>query len=292
MGIEYVRDTLGRLTGLQRERLLLHRWVAATGLVLDNWDQGTHMLSGRLERTTDGRGGYWLHVFGWNDPVHLEWFGAGMDWGYSQDPGVISVWGYDAMGRRFRVAETYRLGWQIDQWAEVAEEYVDEFDLKYIACDPSRPDLIDMVNQYLGAKGGRDGVPLARPANNSLTKKMGQGQDITGLDLMRWGLRSGTDGIVRTYLLHGALRHGADPALLAANRPTCTEQEVPQWVLEKKQDGKPAKDRPDQSCEDHGCDSWRYEQSEGWGKRLASKIKPSAPKPGSIGAILKHRRAI
>ena len=284
-GVEYIQETLGRLTGVDRARLLEHQWISQEGLVLDTFDIGTHVIQGRL--TPHRMGGYLLDVFGWDEPVYLTWFSAGVDWGFSQDPGVISVWGHDREGRMFRVAETYRLGWQIDQWAKVAEDYYKRFGIAFFACDPSRPDLIEMLNLRLGKRGGRNAPAIAVKANNSLTKKLGMGKDMTGLDLLRWALRSQSDNKVRMYFVAGSLDHGADPELLRQGRPICTEQEVPSYTLMKMEDGKANKDKPDPACDDHGIDSARYNLSESWSRSL-ERLGGQMVRPGSMAAVLHH----
>lgn len=282
-GREYLGRVLGRLTGLQRKRLLEHQWVSEEGMILENWDPEVHMLTAELEN--DLARGWMLHVLGWPEPVRLEWFAAGCDWGYSPAPGVLQVWGYDARGRRFRVAEVYRTLWQLDQWAEVAEELQREFDLRYIACDPSRNDERATINRRISRWVGRHGVPVAIAADNTLRR---QKPDLAGIDLMRWGLRD-HKGVVRTFFVRDSLRYGIDKALRDAGHPTCTEEEIPSWTFRKNRQTDELEEKPDDRCDDHGLDAWRYEQAEGWGKHLAQKLATELYAPGTYGQVLRHQ---
>lgn len=282
-GRDYLTNTLGKLTGPRRQRLLLSQWVSEEGMILDEFDPAVHMISASaLEKQADGT--FSLKVKGWKDCVTLEWFAAGVDWGFSPNPGVLQVWGYDREGRRFRVAEVYRTKWQLDQWAEVAENLWREFDIRYFACDPSRNDEIATFNTRLGRRLGRTAPAIAIGADNTLRR---QKPDLAGIDLMRWGLRD-PKGVVRTFLLREALRYGIDAELEAQHRPTCTEDEIPEWIYDKRSGDEEPLAKPDDDCDDHGLDAWRYECGEGWGKRLA-KLRAGTEYPeGSYGKILKH----
>jgi len=286
-GEEYMA-TLQRLTGVDRDRLLNHQWVADQGLVLKAWDPGVHLLSGKLRRSKSPSCKWELDVFGWDEPIHLVRIAAGVDWGYDQDPGVISVWGFDRFARGFQIAQIYRLRKQIDWWAEKAEELREEFDIRYFACDPSRGDLVEHLNARMTGKGNRDGSMLAIKANNSLTQARGKG-DMSGIDLLRWALHSDVDGRTRMYYLQGNLREGADPELRRAGRPTCSAQEIPAWTLLQQVDGRSNKDQPDPACDEHGLDSDRYCWLEEWGKRSPG-LKKIEARPGSMAAMLKHPR--
>lgn len=289
-GHDYITQTLGRLRGVDRKRLLQHLWVSESGQVLGDWDSAIHRLSGEVRKDSAG----WkidIKADGWTkdnkDPmrrseVRVQWFGAGADWGFSPHPGCFQVWAYDAFGRRFMVAEVYKTMQQVQWWAEVALALWKEFDFAYIAVDPSANDMIDAFNRRIV---DADGPALAIGANNVLRR---QEPDLAGIDLMRWGLRD-PKGVVRTFLLKDCLRYGVDLALRDASKPTRTEEEVPRWVFEtKKSTGDPT-EKPDSLCPDHGLDAWRYECGEGWGVRMADAIKQLEKFPeGSLGNILHH----
>ncbi len=296
-GEAYLLGALGRLRGAKRKRLLQHQWVSEEGQVLDDYDPDIHRLAGHIE--VDPTHGWMLHVTspGWSTttqdpmrrtPVKLRWFGAGADWGFFPHPAVLQVWGYDDVGRRFRVVEIYKTQKQVEWWAEQAEALWREFDLQYIAVDPSMKAMIEAFNTRLTAAGG---PALAMGANNTIRR---EGDDFAGIDLMRWGLRD-PKGVVRTFFLRDALRRGlgddksaVDETLREAARPTCTEEEIPEWIFAKEKSTGRMLDKPDPRCDDHGLDAWRYEVAEGWGRRLAPTLKVQAFPEGSMGSILRH----
>ena len=302
-GTDYIIGVLGRLRGVARRKYLKHEWCSEEGQILEEFDPAVHLLSGHVEQQVDRS--WLLHVKhpDWvqedpkqkqdpmrTTPVRLDWFGAGVDWGYHPDPGVIQVWGYDRFSRRFLVAEVYRLNWQREKWADVAEELWREFDIRYFACDPSRNADIDYFNMRLtGARAPigaaqRTSPAIAIGADNTLRR---QKPDLAGIDLMRWGLKD-PKGIVRTFLLRDCTRYGRDPELREASRPTCLEEEIPMWVYAKKKSTDELLEKPDDSCDEHGCDANRYEMGEGWGRRLAAKLKSSQFPEGSMGQIMRH----
>jgi phage terminase large subunit len=287
-GKVYIGQTLGLLKGVQRERLLKHRWVAEEGIILDEWDPKTHLLDAQLvapgEDVVDPLAPNWkLYVKDWPKPVDLVWFGAGVDWGFYPDPGVIQVWGYDELGRRFRVAEVMKTRWQIETWAECAYQLKKLFDIKYFACDPARNDHIEAFNLRMRSSFGRGGGAFAIRADNRLRSKPKTGvKDLVGIDLMRHGLRD-PDGHVTTFLVRNATPLGIDKTMKKEGRPTSTEEEVTQWVYARNADGR-ALALPSDRCDDHGLAAWRYEVSEGWMRTGSIDRGRKAWSPTSYGA--------
>jgi phage terminase large subunit len=289
--IDYIVGSLGRLRGTRRKRLLLHQWVSDQGLVLEDYDPEIHRISGKLEQTPSGSWQLTVTSPGWSkgskDPmreavVHLDWFGGGADWGFSPHPGVLQIWGYDRFGRRFRVAEVYKTNQQLDWWAGVAHELWKEFKFRYIAVDPSAPAMKDAFNRRIGVD--HQGPAIAISADNTIRR---QEPDLAGIDLMRWGLRD-PNGMVRTFLLRDAQRYGIDAELHDAGLPTCLEDEIPEWVFERKKSTDKLTDKPDEQCANHGLDCWRYECAEGWGVREAATIGAPKYPSGSAGEIHRH----
>jgi len=288
-GRHFLIGTLGRLRGVKRKRLKEHLWVSEEHQILEDYDPEIHRISGRLER--DDAGSWMLHVTnkGWSKesadimrqtPVRLEWFGAGADWGFWPDPGVLQVWGYDRFARRFRVAEVYRAKKQSEWWAEVAETLYNEFRFLYIAVDPSAPALRDAFNIRLARRGA---PAIAIKAENVIRR---QSPDLAGIDLMRWGLLD-PQGVVRTFYLRDVTRYGIDEDLREALRPTCEEDEIQGWTFLQRRDGT-LEEIPDPNAPNDGLDADRYEMGEGWGVRLAYKLKTNPYPMGSFGRVLGH----
>ena len=277
-GVIYVGDTLSRLRGVRRERLLHHRWVAEEGVILEEYDPHLHMLSAELEHNKQSKT-WFLHALEWEEPVELKYFTAGVDWGFWPDPGVISVWGYDGSKpepRAFRVAEVYRTHWQLDEWAKAAEELWREFDIRQFACDPSRPDSIAAFNKRIGKARGRGTPAIAIKANSDWE---------SGIDLIRWGLKDPHDGTIRTYFLRDALRYGRDEDLARSGRPVCTEQEMHSYVYLKTEDGRPNKEQADPTCDEHGIDAMRYNAQLNWKQGFKGRTRKRVWDPLSYAAM-------
>ena len=286
-GWDYLTQTLGRLRGVRRKRLLEHKWVSEEGQILEDYDSAVHRVSGKLKK--DPVEGWILTLSGpgWSkgssDPmreskVPISWFGAGADWGFEPDPGCMQVWAYDHYGRRFMVAQVYRLRKQMEWWAQIAVNLWREFDMQYIAVDPSAKAMWELFNEKLTSIGG---PAIAMGADNVIRR---QNPDLAGIDLMRWGLRD-PQGIIRTFFVKDNLREGVDPDLREAGRPTCLEDEIEEWVFARNKTTGAILEKPEPG-NDHGLDTWRYEQGEGWGNRGAATQKRDIIYPeGSKGDI-------
>jgi len=287
-GEVYIGEVLEALTGIRRERLLNHRWVAEEGVILDEYDPSIHLVSAEMEYS-QGHGTWYLHVNGWDEPVRISYFTAGVDWGWEPDPGVLSVWAYDSPKwhpkiRRFRIAEVYRTKWQREEWAEVAEELWAKYGISYFSCDRSNPEAINLFNIRIGKHLGRDAdaVAVKCPVIGG-----GHRSEISnGIDVMREGLRNKVTNHVRTFFVRDALLYGRDETLAKAGKPTCTEHEILSWVYQKNEEGKPNQEKPDKTCDEHGIDCWRYDEIlnfiHGYGKtQEKAKVWPS----NSYGAM-------
>lgn len=296
-GVELLTQTLGRLRGVRRKRLLLGLWSSEENLVLEEYDPTIHRVSGKLVKEGSG----WVFTCtapGWSigskDPlrearVHLDWFGAGFDWGFTPHPGALQVWGYDRYGRRWLVIELLFLKRQVDWWANTAAELYREFGFKYIACDPSFPAQIDAFNIRLGPISGRSGPQIAIAADNTIRR---QTPDMAGIDLMRWGLRD-PEGMVRTFLWKDAqARFGVDSELREAGQPVSLADEIPEWTFERRKSDDRMLDRPDPEVPHDAIDCARYEANEGWGRRHAATVGPPKYPDGTAGAIHRHAEKI
>lgn len=277
-GVLYVGGALGALKGVRRDRLLLHRWVSEEGIILEEYEPEIHMVSGEIERNKSLDKTY-LHLLERKDPIELKYFTAGVDWGFWPDPGVISVWGYDGNKpepRAYRVAEVYKLRWQLEEWAEVAEELWREFNIRFFACDPSLPGNIETFNTRMGGRSGR-GVPsVAIKADNAWE---------SGIDLIRWGLRDPLTKEVHTYFLRDSLRYGRDEELARTGRPVCTEQEIHSYVYLKQEDGRPNREKADEACDEHGIDAWRYNAKLNWKRNFGRKPPKKKWEANTYGAL-------
>lgn len=261
-GKEYIDTLESTLTGVRRERFLKHKWVAAEGQILENWDPRVHSISAELEN--DPSHGYLLHIRGNAQPVRIAYFTCGVDWGWHPDPGAMQLWGYDSprwhpQVRRFRVAEVVKLRWQREEWADLAEDWWRTYGVNWFSCDPSDPENISYFNIRLSKKNFRNAPKLAvkcppiggghrRSKHNSAT-----------IDVMREGLGS-AGGHVRSFFLKDAFPEGVDEELRRTGRPCTFEQEVESWVYAVDANGNPTT-KPDPKCDQHAISAAGYDET-------------------------------
>lgn len=270
--------------GVLYRRLALGEWCSASGAVWSNYDRAVHEIDRPVlvEPEQRAAAAELAAHFG------IRWYFGAVDWGFT-DPGVFQVWGVAEGKRMYRVAEIFRTSETIEWWSKRAVELYHEFSLRAIVCDPSRPDAIKSFNDYIGVPN--DGpARIAREAkNNKTTAGVG---DMSGLDLVRVALQPMADGRGPGVLfLRDSLRAGADSSLQQKKRPFRTEMEIPSYSYVTRDDGKPNKERTDEKCSDHGCDTTRYAVSFVWGDgaNLTPVAKPVEYPPNSYGAALGHR---
>lgn len=286
------QDAIDRLfqntTGVRLERLAKGRWVSAEGAVWPGFKRSTHVLLAEIVHTgaTDTepyQGPVELNVRGWEDPVRLEWFLAGLDFGFSA-PGCLGVWGFDRDGTMYEVAEVYRTGWDLDQWAEIAAQLYREFPFKRLICD-HEPRSIQHLNDRLGPECGRGLEAIAEPW---VKTKQGKDGEKAGIDVVRVRMKEQGHGRRGIYWLAGNIRGGVDRSLLERKRPLCTVDEIPGYVYPKRQDGKEEKDEPDKACVDHGCDQTRAVAFWVHLMDLSDPVEKPRFAPDSYGAKLRH----
>jgi len=289
-GAEYMAILESTLTGIRRERFLMNRWVAAEGVILENWDPRVHLIDGELLGDKDS--GFSVKVPGVKDPIRIAYFTAGVDFGWKPDPGCMQLWAYDSprwhpLVRRYRIAEVMKLEWQQEQWADLAEEWWTKYDVRHFFCDPSDPEHIAYLNLRLGKKNYRNAPKLAiktPPLGGGHQRSKNQ---TAAIDLVREGLRSAT-GHVRSYFLRDAFPCGVDEQLRRLGRATCYEREVDSWVYDTDANGNPTP-KPSRAPGSHAnaifCDI--YDQVgnfvRGFGKVTDHQEKPP---PETVDRIL------
>lgn len=262
---------------MDRGRLYEGLWIDESGQVWETYDRGTNVIDGKL---VEGVGGGWmLHSEVFEEPVHLRWFAAGVDWGYSPDPGAIVVAGFDAKGRCYIVRQICRLKRDTDWWADQICLLDQEFKLSRVICDSAEPDRIKVFNDRLQKRGtGR----IAKKANKAVE---------LGLDIVRGGFKKSKDALCRLYILHDSLQH-IDQGLSKSKRPYSLQTEIPSYVFPKVEEGKANKSKPDPACDEHLCDALRYLLVFAWNKDLGPVKGAKTYKPGTFGFIHNHAKKL
>lgn len=273
-GVTYI-DSLARLTGVRRDRLLRGEWVAASGAVWDNFDSAVHIIDRPVPVV--GQTG----VQALQEKLGIKRFFASCDWGFSA-AGTLQVWGVDDDNRIYLCAEYYRAEEPLSWWAEKILECHREFHLMCVVADPARPDAISVANDYLSQKGCRR---LVWSAYNR--RKTVQGMDMGGLELVRQKFSKQKDSKPALYLLRGSLRD-RDWRLEEKRKCTSLSEEIPSYVYLRLEDGKPSKEATDPFCDDHGCDALRYAACYIWMRDLSGPTTGSGYREGTYGQMLKH----
>jgi hypothetical protein len=253
-GSEYISILQSTLTpgSVRYERFLKHKWVAAEGQILENWDPRIHSIRADLE--SDPQRGWLLHASDNSNPIRVAYFTVGVDWGWHPDPGAMQLWAYDSPRwhpgvRRFRVAEVVKLRWQREEWADLAEDWWRTYGVTWFSCDPSDPENISYFNIRLSKKNYRGAPKIAVKCPPIGGGHRRSKNHTAGIDLMREGLGS-AQGHVRTFLLKDAFPEGVDEELRRTGRPTCFEQEVESWTYALDSNGNPTS-KPDPKCDQH-----------------------------------------
>ena len=217
-GVEYVENTLGRLTGHRRARLLSGRWAATEGLVFPEYDAAVHLIE--------------------PFPIPSSWrrFRA-IDFGFT-NPFVCQWWAMDGDGRLFLYREIYHTQKLVMDLGPKIVRLSEGETIEFTVADHDAEDAATL--DHLGV--------LTTPADKV---------DIPNrLQVVADRLRDAGDGHPRLFVLHDAVVD-VDQSLVTAKKPTCTEQEWDAYVYPEGQDGKADKEVPIKNF-DHGMDAMQY----------------------------------
>ena len=260
---------LSTLTGVRRQRLFLGLWVAAEGQIYECWNPGKHIIDADLRKIDSQWFLEWSESSATPGKIkHINWFVAGMDWGY-RAPGSLGVFAVDDDNVMYLVREWYHTKWNQNQWADVAERARAEFDIKRFICDNAEPDGIDIFNRRMGQVGGHW---IATPCDKTKDFKV-------QASIVRERLENNGLFVLRNC------RQVRDPELVENKKPIGLIEEMPEYVYAELKDGKPVKEEPDRGCADHSQDMLRYvcafvEHSD-W-REGAPKPKGRGPRGGDL----------
>lgn len=241
-GRDYI-GKLDRLTGVRYHRLRHGRWVAAEGVIYEEWDPAVHLVD-RFE-------------------VPQEWTRWwSIDFGY-RNPFVCQFWAEDGDGRLWLYREIYWTGRLVEDHARQILRLVRQCEQccgskaadhdchdcarcrlvwveprpRAVICDHDAEDRATLERHL--------GIPTA-PAKKTVTD---------GIQAAQARFRVAGDGRPRLLIMRDALVE-RDPKLEEAKRPCCTAEEIPGYVWQTSP-GKPPKEAPVKE-NDHGADAMRY----------------------------------
>ncbi len=260
VGTNYMRK-LDALTGVRYQRLRRGLWVAAEGIVYEDYDPAIHLID-RFEpdpknEELDQNGIPWSWTRWWV-----------VDFGYT-NPFVLQWWAEDPDGRLFMYREIYHTKRTVDVHAAHALEQVSSadpaapLDLRRRTWREPKPRGIICDHDAEGRAVLAREVGLGtKPANKTKT---------AGIQVAQKRWRRAGDGRPRMFIMRDSLVE-RDVELVDAKLPTCTAEEIVGYVWDQSP-GKAPKEEPVKE-NDHGCDCVRY---------LAAARDLGAPRMRSMG---------
>lgn len=216
---------LDRLTGVRRKRLYVGDWVAAEGMIYEEWDPQIHLINySQLPEGWDEWTHYWSLDFGFVHP--LAW----QDW--VEDPHTLDL---------YRVREIYQTRTLVEDLAkQVMELTYGIYTPRAIICDHDAEDraTFERHTGYLT-------LPAYKPIQQ-------------GIQAVKARLRPGAPGR-GLFLVRDALVR-RDTELVQAGKPTCTEEEWDGYVWDEKVNRfvNSKKDELPLDKDNHGMDATRY----------------------------------
>lgn len=208
---------LDALTGNRYKRLRLGLWVSAEGAIYEEYDPSIHMIDADKL------------------PPFIRRFRV-VDFGYS-NPFVCQWWGQDSDGALYRYREIYKTKCLVEDLTAEIIKLTGSESIEFTLADHDAEDRATME---------RHGI-LTIPAKKDVSP---------GIQAVQSRLKVQGNGKPRIYFVRGALVE-VDQSLLEDHKPTCTEDEMPDYAWKKYDDGKPNKEEPIK-VNDHGCDATRY----------------------------------
>ena len=215
---------LDQLTGVRKARLRHGRWVAAEGVIYDEWDPEIHHVP--AFPVPDDWARYWAVDFGFTNPF------------------VLQCWAEDHDGRLYLYRELYHTRRLVEDHARKILSIVApdgdwiEPRPRKIICDHDAEDRATLA-KHLG---------MGTTAANKTVSR--------GIQCVQARMRVQPDGKPRILIMQGALAE-RDGKLKDAGKPSSTVEEIPGYIWEPERDGRPSKDEPHKD-DDHGCDAKRY----------------------------------
>jgi len=223
-GQDYLKR-LDNLTGVRLQRLRYGRWVAAEGVIYEDWRPEVHLLD-RKQLPLD-----WPRIWG-------------VDFGYT-NPFVWGMWAIDPDGRLYLEREIYHTKRLVEDHARQILDVVTTGSgtWKYpkpiaIVCDHDAEDRATL-ERHLGM------TTIA--ANKNVSE---------GIQAMQARVRVAGDGLPRLFVLRDSLVE-LDMDLKDRGLPTRFADEIEGYVWAPTADGKPVKDEP-LKMGDHAMDETRY----------------------------------
>jgi PBSX family phage terminase large subunit len=218
-GADYIAK-LDALTGVRYQRLRRGLWVAAEGMIWDNYDPAVHLVD--------------------PFPIPIGWpRWWAIDFGYT-NPFVAQCWTEDPDGRLYLYREIYKTGRTVDEHANRLKTVVAP-NGKWV--EP-KPQAVVCDHDAEGRATFTNTIGLKTVAADKRV--------LEGIQAVTRRLRSAPDGKPRLFIFRDVLVE-RDQSLVDAAKPSTTAEEIPGYVWnDKRLKEEPVKEN------DHGCDAMRY----------------------------------
>lgn len=268
LGASYMAN-LHQLTGHRRERLLLHKWVRAEGLVYQEYDPEVHLVRASCVWSDSHK--CWVIEYP-ADPsgqkVHrIHRFIVGGDRGWTH-PGSLQLWAIDTEGRMWLVKQAHHTERPQSWWADLFYEWHQQYGIWRGWYDSSEPEWIKKFNDRISAPADREGNRCMRAANKAV---------MTGINEVKERLKVRADGLPRQLILEDSLCHAPDKSLAEKFHPTCLQEERESYSWREIPDGKEiGKDEPEKEFDDSE-DACRYATMGIYRKDTAAEPAPARP---------------
>lgn len=230
--------TLDRLSGVRLQRLRYGKWVAAEGVIYEEFDRSLHLVEP------------------FEIPKTWRRFRA-MDLGFI-NPTVCQWWAMDEDGRMFCYREIYKsqtlmrdhadeinrltAGVPRNEWRELSAE-----------SKKARLEQGEKIERTVCDHDASDRATLQAGGIYTVAAE----KDVkTGIEAVQARLKKQDDGRPRLFYFNNCLVE-ADQALIDQGLPYSTVQEYDSYIWLKSADGKAAKEEPTK-LNDHGMDTTRY----------------------------------
>lgn len=224
-GTDYMAK-LDALTGVRKDRLRWGRWVAAEGVIYEEYNPAIHEVPAFV--IPDSWPRYWVIDFGYTNPF------------------VWQCWAEDPDGRLFLYREMYQTRRTVEHHALVMLEHVTGLDGEWV-----EPRPVALITDH-DAEGRATLEEKTGLETTAADKRVS-----IGLQAVRDRLKKAGDGKARMYLVEGSLLW-RDKALEEANKPCSSQEEFPGYVWDKGVRKEASEKEVPLKVNDHGMDCVRY----------------------------------
>lgn len=222
-GAAYI-SKLDALTGVRKSRLRDGKWVAAEGLIYEDWDSSLHLID--RFAIPDQWVRYWTIDFGYTNPF------------------VLQRWAEDGDGRLYLYAEQYMTKKTVDQHTTDLIAQIKDDQGNWL--EP-KPRVVICDHDAEGRATFEHEVGVSTVAAN---KKV-----LDGIQAVQKRLRKRGDGKPALFIMRDSLVN-RDTALTNARKPCSVIEEFPGYIWDIGA-GKAPKEQP-LKADDHGLDALRY----------------------------------